>query len=153
MHLILISLKMCLMLRIYLLHFHNGKQIVLSTIREWREPVYPGCEGSLAINAWLCGRERTYLLSNYIFLNSSKAILSGKALLTVLLVSFWRTVSITLLGRNVSAVKMVILEMPLKVPAGCVLARIQTGTAKGCKSWSKGGEKEKKEKKPQTLLR
>lgn len=36
------------------------------------------------------------------------------------------TVNIILLGRNVSAAKMDILEMPLKVPAGCVLAPIQT---------------------------
>ncbi|KAK2517936.1 Lama3 [Columba guinea] len=36
------------------------------------------------------------------------------------------TVSIILLGTNVSAVKMVILEMPLKVPVECVLALIQT---------------------------
>ena len=37
------------------------------------------------------------------------------------------TASIILLGKNVSSVKMVILEMPLRVPVGYVLALIQTG--------------------------
>lgn len=36
------------------------------------------------------------------------------------------TVSIILMGRNVSTVKTVILEMPLGVPAGSALAPIQT---------------------------
>lgn len=81
------------------------------------------------------------------FLNNSKDILSDKAVLNVLLVSFPRTVSIILLGRNVSTVKMVILEMPLKVPAGSALAHIQTGTVKACKENQGGEERRKREEK------
>lgn len=59
-------------------------------------------------------------------------------MLIMLFVSFSRTASIILLGKNVSSVKMVILEMPLRVPVGYVLALIQTGTVKYCEKPSRG---------------
>lgn len=68
-------------------------------------------------------------------------------MLNVLLVSFPRTASIILLGRNVSTVKMVILEMPLKVPAGSALVHIQTGTVKAWKKNQAGEGRRKRGKK------
>lgn len=73
--------------------------------------------------------------------------MSGKALLTLLFVSFFRTASIILLGKNVNAVKMVILEMPLRVPVGYVLALIQTGNVK-CHEKPNGGEGRENKPKP-----
>lgn len=74
-------------------------------------------------------------------------MLSGKALLTLLFVSFLRTASIILLGKNANAVKMVILEMPLRVPVGYVLALIQTGNVK-CREKPNGGEGRENKPKP-----